>query len=158
MVQLYDEPTALGLCVDDFANEIGDFAHLDQTNGLTLDEYQSFGAPMDAPPVTSWLVPNNDEIVVTVDFARRKLLKQAETEFDFILSRLNDLNVVTDRSSNEAIYHGLMDWFFGSQSAIFRLFEEKIHLSRAIINVFANASVHSSLQTDLTNNWGNSAV
>ena len=137
-MRLFDDPAARVLVggsdeeMDSFAMPGSD----DWTLGISQDEAEDFKRSLrlglgSAPNLSSWKKPTDDEVFASVDKARADCGKQADDEFNFILQRLKDNGIISegevrkDLKPNE-IYRRLVNWIFGPDSRLFRLFEEKV--------------------------------
>jgi hypothetical protein len=146
MVQLYDDSSALGLLNSDIDEETDAFVIPgmdDWTFGLSMDELDNLlSTSSTAPPMSSWKKPSSDEVLVSIDKARADSGKQADNDFSILFMKLVEFGIISDKEEcmhldRSEIYDRLMNWMFGPESSLFRLFEDKVSYVKGNYDLFA---------------------
>jgi hypothetical protein len=155
MMRLFDDPDAYVHPLQGMDDEARAFEMLglgpseDWALGLTDDEARSeFESVMAPPTVSAWKQSTDRRVFVSVDQARDDITKQADAEFDHLIERMVELEVVPDPNettmNRQELYDRLAEWSFGPNSLIFRLFEEKVPYVKNDHALFARSGQHYS--------------
>ena len=102
------------------------------TLGLSAAEQRDLLSHDPSPPLSQWKessFPDND-IIVTLDKARADVGKQADLEFAFFRSKLVEKEVLpadNERQGDTVTMDNLVDWVFGKDSNLFRVFADNIN-------------------------------